>query len=129
MKKLEKITEFKTKLLREKEEVLAILRNITIKTTLPGAQTKTFEVKDPNFGEELGDFHEEADEAEELGSRLALEKVLVNRLQDIEEALKRIDSNKFGFCQKCGKEIEEKLLEIDPESKYCKTCKGGKPSP
>ena len=123
-----KITEFKTKLLKEKEEILAILRNIAVQTSSSGSPIKTFEVKEPEFGEELGDFHEEADETEELGSRVALEKILSRQLQDIEEALKRIDSNKFGFCQKCHREIEEKLLEIDPESKYCKLCKGGETS-
>ena len=119
-----KIAEFKTKLLKEKGEVTAILRNIAVQTSNPKSPTTTFEVKEPEFGE-VADLEEEADEVEEYGSRLALEKVLSRRLKDIDEALERIDTDKFGFCQKCNKEIEEKLLEIDPESKYCKTCKGG----
>lgn len=119
-----KIAELKTKLLKEKEEIIGILQNIAVKTSSPKSAVETFEVKEPEFGEAV-DSEEEADEVEEYGSRLALEKVLSKRLKDIDEALERIKVEKFGFCQKCGKEIEEKLLEIDPESKYCKTCKGG----
>ena len=122
-----KIAEFKTKLLKEKEEILATLKNIAVKTSSSKSPVETFEVKEPEFGE-LVDLEEEADEVEEYGSRLALEKVLSGRLKNIDEALERIDDDKFGFCQKCGGVIEEKILEIDPESKYCKTCKGGMPS-
>jgi len=119
-----KSAKFKIKLLKEKEEITAILQNIAIKTSSPESPVETFEVKEPEFGDP-SDLEEEADEVEEYSSRLALEKTLSKRLKDINEALEKIDSGKFGFCQKCGGAIEEKILEIDPESRYCKTCKGG----
>ncbi|MDZ7840622.1 MAG: TraR/DksA family transcriptional regulator [Gammaproteobacteria bacterium] len=43
----------------------------------------------------------------------------INRLRT---ALKRIDSDDFGWCRECGREIPEGRLEIDPAADYCVAC-------
>jgi len=50
------------------------------------------------------------------------EKERIN-LQEIGEALKRIDEGVYGKCIVCGKSIEEKRLVAIPEAKMCITCK------
>lgn len=70
-----------------------------------------------------GDEEEQADEVEEMASRVALAEVIRRRLRRIKAALGKIGSKTYGICENCGKAIEEKLLEIDPESRYCKECK------
>jgi RNA polymerase-binding protein DksA len=43
-------------------------------------------------------------------------------LQQIEEALKRIDNGKFGLCTRCGREIAEERLEARPWATLCIDC-------
>ncbi len=43
-------------------------------------------------------------------------------LNQIEEALKRIERGKYGYCLLCGSEIGEKRLSSIPWAKYCKEC-------
>jgi len=41
----------------------------------------------------------------------------------IKMTLFKIEQGKFGFCEKCGMEIDHEILGIDPESRWCKACK------
>jgi DnaK suppressor protein len=76
--------------------------------------------KPVDFGSDVDHLEEEADEAEEMGNQLAIAQGLKTRLDDVEVALGKIRSGKYGICEKCGKEIEEEILDIDPESRLCK---------
>lgn len=69
------------------------------------------------------DEEEQADEVEEKVSRVAMAEVIRRRLRRIKEALGKMQSKTYGVCEICGKPIEEKLLEVDPESRYCIECK------
>lgn len=85
---------------------------------------KDLETIDPARLESPGDSEEEqADEVEEMASRVALAEVVRRRLKRIRSALTKMQNKTYGICENCGKAIEEKLLEIDPESRYCKECK------
>lgn len=44
------------------------------------------------------------------------------RLQQIENALDRINQDKYGRCIKCGKEIPEERLEVLPYALMCIQC-------
>lgn len=104
----EQIKQLKDSLLREKIELEKQLRNLE---------------KESDFGDDTDHFEEEADETEELANRLGVKNALDNRLKKIENALEKIADGKYGFCEKCGEEIDLKLLEADPESKLCRECK------
>ncbi len=43
-------------------------------------------------------------------------------LQQIEDALKRIDDGTFGLCTRCGREITEERLEARPWATLCIDC-------
>lgn len=43
----------------------------------------------------------------------------------IDAALIRIDDGSYGECLRCGKEIAEKRLEIDPAATLCVDCARG----
>jgi DnaK suppressor protein len=79
--------------------------------------------KPVDFGSDIDHFEEESDEAEEIGNQLAVAQDLKTRLEDVEVALEKIRIGKYGICEKCGKEIEEEILDIDPESRLCKESK------
>jgi len=43
-------------------------------------------------------------------------------LSRIDSALRRIDEHEYGYCQKCGEEIAEKRLVVDPAASFCVDC-------
>jgi RNA polymerase-binding protein DksA len=51
---------------------------------------------------------------------------LLNNEQDImyeiDDALGRIESGKYGECESCGKDIQEKRLAAVPFARMCKEC-------
>ena len=104
----EKIEEYKNKLVKEKS---AIKSEIS-KDEIP-----------PSFGTDLGDVDEKTDEADAFSSQLVQASNLKERLSEIDIALDKIQTGKYGFCEKCGEEIEEEILNIDPESRFCKNDK------
>src|SRR3974390_3762168 len=68
----------------------------------------------PDFGNDVDGFDEETDEADAFSNQVAVARDLKNRLADIEAALEKIRTNKYGICEKCGKEIEGLVLDVDP---------------
>ena len=105
----EKILEFKTKL---EDELRELDKEIKDLDKMPEFGTETAEIQD-----------EEADEAEEWTTNVSIESTLKVRRADILDALKKIDENKYGSCEKCANEIEQEILNINPESRLCKNCK------
>lgn len=48
-----------------------------------------------------------------------------SELHRIEQALKRIESDDYGYCAQCDEEISVKRLELDPSVATCIHCAGG----
>jgi RNA polymerase-binding protein DksA len=44
-------------------------------------------------------------------------------LEEIDEALERLDKGEYGRCESCGQEIPKARLEAIPYAKYCLSCK------
>jgi len=90
------------------------------------ARLKEFKVV-PELGTDVDHFDEEADEAEEFSTNAGIEKVYKERLENIKRALDKMEHPKkgyqYGICEKCHKEVALDLLNIDPESRFCKNCK------
>ncbi len=55
----------------------------------------------------------------------ATERQRLIDLQKIHAALKRVDTGDFGYCEKCGDEIAEERLKIDPAVAMCVKCARG----
>ncbi|MFH1780467.1 MAG: TraR/DksA C4-type zinc finger protein [Candidatus Nealsonbacteria bacterium] len=93
-------------------------------------QLETFATRDPNlkgdwdsrFPKFDGNLEEAADEVEEYGSRLPVEFSLETRLRDIGLALEKLTRGKYGKCEKCAKNIENKRLEVYPAARFCMKC-------
>ena len=49
-------------------------------------------------------------------------KDINDRLEEIDEALKRIEKGKYGYCRRCKKRISPKRLALVPETLYCVRC-------
>jgi len=62
------------------------------------------------------------DEVEEYLTRLPVEHSMEIRLQNINLALEKIKTGKYGKCEKCKKNIAQKRLEACPEARFCINC-------
>lgn len=79
--------------------------------------------KPVDMGDDIDSFEEEADEATEMAANAGMVETLKRRAHRVDDALRKMDKGEYGKCEKCGKDIEPQLLEIDPESRYCRECK------
>lgn len=113
------INELKEKLEKERVQTEEVLKRIAKKDEkLPGDWDTRFPVF--NGGESGGGLLEkEADEVEEYSTILPLEHTLELRLKNVNLALEKIKAGKYGICEKCEKEIDEKRLRIVPEARFC----------
>jgi RNA polymerase-binding transcription factor DksA len=64
----------------------------------------------------------QADEVEEYTTRLPLEHSLETKLAAVNAAIAKITAGTYGKCEKCGKDIPLKRLEIFPEARFCIEC-------
>ena len=65
---------------------------------------------------------ENAEEIEAYENLLPIEHSVELRLKDVNIALKKIEKGKYGKCEKCKKEIEQKRLMVVPEARLCISC-------
>lgn len=65
----------------------------------------------------------QADETEEETANAGMVETLKRRAHRVDDALNKMDKGTYGRCEKCGAEIEKPLLDVDPESRYCRACK------
>ncbi len=104
----EEIAYFKEKLRKERAEVETRLKKVKVPT---------------DFGNDIDGSDEETDESEEFGNQLGVQRLLEEQRNDIDAALERIAAGTYGICASCKKPIEREVLEVDPESALCRSCK------
>ena len=74
----------------------------------------------PNMGDKLD---ENAAEVTEYTNLLTLEGTLEKALEDVNEALDRLEKGTYGICKFCKEPISEKRLLARPVSSTCIECK------
>ncbi len=109
----EELKEFRELLLAKKRDLLGDLTGMTAEArgAGPGEQG--------GLRPELPKFADESDDREITIGLLASERVL---LQDIADALERIDKGTFGVCLGAGEPISKSRLLARPWAKYCIAC-------
>jgi len=73
-----------------------------------------------NFGDRADQEEEEADESVAADEQTGIRDEIKSRIEDVHVALNKIETEGYGLCEKCGKEIEKEILDIVPESRLCK---------
>ena len=53
---------------------------------------------------------------------LATERRRMGELAKIEAAYRRLETGEYGYCIKCGEEIGDKRLALDPAAAMCVKC-------
>lgn len=66
------------------------------------------------------DENDMADHDEDFLEQAATLRPLDIRLDEINDALEKIEKNNYGVCETCGEEIEEDRLEANPAARTCK---------
>ena len=86
-------------------------------------QVTELESKPADFGDDVDALDEEKNEAEAFGSQLGVARALRERLANVLSALQKIEQGVYGVCENCQGQIEPSILDIDPETRFCKACK------
>jgi DnaK suppressor protein len=110
------IGELKALLLKEKEDLEKSLSRIARAVDKKeGDYEATFE----DIGTDKDD---NATEVDQYAGNVSVESSLEKQLQDILDALKRIERGTYGFCENCRKEIDIERLRANPSAKTCIKC-------
>jgi RNA polymerase-binding transcription factor DksA len=105
------------------KELLLKFKNALEKSSVD-LNEKIKELENPeDFGDDVDSLEEESDEAEEKGNDLSVAAEYRQKLANVDSALRKMEEEKYGICENCGKEIEEEVLNLVPESDLCKKCK------
>jgi DnaK suppressor protein len=70
---------------------------------------------DPNFADS-------SQVTAERGETEALVQKLVSGLKEVEHALEKLGTDRYGVCESCGTPIGEARLEARPEARLCIEC-------
>ena len=111
------LEKFKNLLLEKRLEVLdriAQLREATMQNSEESGGNRT------GIGLDLADQGSDQMEREKAFLFLSREE---KYLQQIQDALNRIELGEYGVCRVCGNEIDPKRLEIVPTTRICVPCK------
>ena len=111
------LAELKEALLKEKVELEQDLSRIAKPLNKAAGDYET------SF-EDIGtDREDNTTEVEQYADTLPVEITLEKKLQDIIEALKKIESGTYGICHNCNQEIDIERLRANPSAKTCIKCK------
>jgi len=103
------IARLKKILLKEREEIVGEVRQI-------------FESSKEMGQDGIQDIGDEAANIYNKQILLSLTESERIRLQEMDEALDRIEAGTYGICEECGEPIGLKRLEVRPVAKYCVPC-------
>jgi len=109
MERDELMKKIKEEILKQKEETEIILKQII-------EEIEKLKTSD-EF--ESSDISEQFEEKQDLHVK---KEILMKKLENIDNALKRIEEGTYGICIKCKKPIEENRLKIDPLTELCREC-------
>ena len=109
------IQEFKQKLLDEKQRLEGELAKLARKEG-----SEEYEAKFEDLGRSEED---NAEEVENYAANLSITETLESNLQDVNDALERMEKGTYGTCEKCNqKEIKIARLNAYPAARLCMDC-------
>jgi|Deesub1362B_J571_1020462.scaffolds.fasta_scaffold03814_4 DnaK suppressor protein len=77
-------------------------------------------------GETATDWVDRVSLDDAMNSLMSKESELARELEDIVEALEKMERGEYGICEECGQEIAFERLEAVPTAKLCVPCKSKK---
>ena len=87
-----------------------------------GDEIKSKQINLSNIERDVGDEVDKSMIEQERELNLLLQDREKQHLEAIEEALQRIETGEYGFCDECGDQIDKKRLMVMPLAQLCITC-------
>ncbi|RMH97354.1 MAG: TraR/DksA family transcriptional regulator [Calditrichaeota bacterium] len=109
---------FKELLIKKRKEVLERIEQL--RETALEMTYKDTSGDHSGYSHHMADLGTDAMEREKVFLFLSREE---KYLQQINQALQRIELGEYGVCRVCGKEIDVQRLEIVPTTRICVPCK------
>ena len=103
-----KIQELRQDLERERDEIRETME-------MPGQVKLTDDLDNPDQGDLALQYSS-------IESTSIVRERLQDRLNAIEDALRRIEAGTYGRCVECGNEISAERLEAEPAAALCTDC-------
>lgn len=100
-----------------KERLLEMKKALT-----KGVRTNEANGKE-NATDEVRDLADQASDSYDRELAFGLSEAERSRLREVDEALDRITSGKYGTCDNCGKPISSSRLKALPFARLCVDCK------
>ena len=97
------------------------------KKRLLDERDKIIQAKNNKAGQEISNT-QSGDEADMASAEMELDAMYQgdqrghNMLQDIQDALQKIEDGTYGECENCGEDISIARLEANPMAKLCVDC-------
>jgi len=115
--KKNELTQLKEELLNERNRLIKEIDNLDNITHTNGLE-EIVEVRAYSIH-----MAENASEIEAVNTALGLRKILVERLDQINDALARIEDGNYGICVRCGCVINMERLLATPQAILCVACR------
>ena len=96
------------------EHLVALQRELEARLARIEAERVERNAPDNDKWSDQGSLHERDDE------QMALQLAAQGELNQVKEALVRLDVGRYGFCVVCGEDIEPERLEVLPFAIRCK---------
>ena len=87
-----------------------------------GDEIKSKQINLSDIERDVGDEVDKSMVEQERELNLLLQDREKQHLEAIEEALQRIETGEYGFCDECGDQIDKKRLMVIPLAQLCITC-------
>src|SRR5437016_10699697 len=110
------LADIKTRLLRERSQ---LLHDIEVKAHQVAEDGDDLDPERGGVGNHMAD---DANQTFEQETMLTLERSARRHLDQVNEALARIEAGTYGMCANCGKPINPARLEARPSSLLCIDC-------
>jgi RNA polymerase-binding protein DksA len=106
------IDEFRRRLDGERTELVTQLVDM-------GVDPATGQPSDVQFDQSFADSGQATDEKTRV---LSMAEGLIETLHEVDAALERIETGKYGNCESCGQPIPGERLEARPYARLCMAC-------
>lgn len=110
------LEELRGKLLEEKTDLEKNLGRIARPLDLEEGDYET------NFEEIGSDKEDNATEVDQYTGNASVEATLEKKLQEVLDALERMENGTYGICENCQKEIDIERLRANPSARTCIKC-------
>jgi len=93
------------------------------KELLEEVKVKTRSESEADRKDDVGDIYDLATNERDRELNLLMSDRERDKINEIDDALVRIDDGTYGTCEECGTDIPKKRLMIMPFARLCVTCK------